>query len=42
MKKMLCKLVNKISNIYGSMSNGASVIFFAGQTKAPNCLVKKD
>lgn len=42
MKKMLCKLVNKVSNAYGAMSNGASWVVFAGQTKAPSCLVKKD
>ena len=42
MKKMLCKIVNKVANVYGAMSNGASLFLILGQTKAPSCLVKKD
>lgn len=42
MKKMLSKVVNKVSNIYAGMSSNASIMLILGQTKAPKCLVKKD
>lgn len=42
MKKMLCKLVNKVANVYGGMTSNASAFLILGQVKAPNCLIKKD
>lgn len=42
MKKMLSKIVNKVSNVYAGMSSNASIMMLAGQTKAPKCLIKKD
>ena len=42
MKKLLCKLTNKISNAYAGMTSNASIILIIGQAKAPACLVKKD
>lgn len=42
MKKLLCKLTNKISNAYAGMASNASMVLIFGQTKAPSCLVKKD
>ena len=42
MKKLLCTLTNKISNVYAGMASNASILFIYGQTKAPSCLVKKD
>lgn len=42
MKKLLCKLTNKLANTYGTMVSNASVWVMIGQTKAPACLVKKD
>jgi len=42
MKKLLCNLMNKLANAYGSMASNASVAWCAGQTKAPASLIKKD
>ena len=42
MKKMLSKLVNKVSTTYGVMTSNASTAFLLSQTKAPACLIKKD
>lgn len=42
MKKLLCKLTNKLTNAYAGMSLNASWMVILGQTKAPKCLVKKD
>lgn len=42
MKKLICELTNKISNVYAGMASNASMLFLLGQTKAPSCLVKKD
>ena len=42
MKKMLCKLTNKVATIYGGMVSNASMFFVVGQTKTPACLIKKD
>jgi len=42
MKKMLSKIVNKVSNAYAGMSSNASIILLLGQSKAPKSLVKKD
>ena len=42
MKKMLCKLTNKVATVYGGMVSNASMFFLIGQTKAPACLIKKD
>ena len=42
MKKILCNLMNKIANVYGSMASNASVVWCAGQTKAPASLIKID
>jgi len=42
MKKLLSKIVNKVSNAYAGMSSNASIMMVVGQTKAPKCLVKKD
>lgn len=42
MKKVLCNLMNKLANAYGSMASNASIILCAGQTKAPASLIKKD
>ncbi len=42
MKKMLCKLVNKVANVYGGMTSNASSFLIVGQVKTPKCLIKKD
>jgi len=42
MKKVLCELMNKLANAYGSMSSNASIFWCFGQTKAPASLIKKD
>ena len=42
MKKLLCKLANKVASTYGTMTSNASMWLMLGQTKAPACLVKKD
>ena len=42
MKKMLSKLVNKVSTAYGVMTSNASAVWLIGQEKTPNCLIKKD
>ncbi len=42
MKKMLSKMVNKVSTAYGVMTSNASMFLLLGQTKAPSCLIKKD
>ncbi len=42
MKKMLSKLVNKVSTAYGVMTSNASIFLLLGQEKTPNCLIKKD
>ena len=42
MKKMLSKLVNKVSTAYGVMTSNASMVLLLGQTKTPSCLIKKD
>lgn len=42
MKKLLCKLTNKLANAYGSMTSNASMWVMLGQTKTPACLIKKD
>jgi len=42
MKKVLCNLMNKLANTYGSMASNASVFLCLGQTKAPASLIKKD
>ena len=42
MKKMLCKLTNKVATIYGGMTSNASIFLLLGQTKTPACLIKKD
>ena len=42
MKKMLSKLVNKVSTAYGVATSNASIVLLLGQTKAPSCLIKKD
>ena len=42
MKKMLSKLVNKVATTYGVMTSNASALWLAGQSKTPECLIKKD
>ena len=42
MKKVLCNLMNKLANVYGSMASNASIALCVGQTKAPASLIKKD
>ena len=42
MKKMLSKLVNKVSTAYGVMTSNASAFWLLGQAKTPNCLIKRD
>lgn len=42
MKKLLCKLTNKLANAYGSMTSNASAMWLLGQAKTPACLIKKD
>lgn len=42
MKKLLCKLTNKLANAYGSMTSNASMMILFGQAKTPACLIKKD
>lgn len=42
MKKMLSKLVNKVSTAYGVMTSNASMLWLLGQEKTPSCLIKKD
>ncbi len=42
MKKMLCKLVNKVATVYGGMTSSASTFLVLGQVKTPACLIKKD
>lgn len=42
MKKMLSKLVNKVSTTYGIMTSNASVAWLLGQSNVPSCLIKKD
>lgn len=42
MKKMLCKLTNKVATVYGGMVSNASIFLIVGQTKTPACLIKKD
>ena len=42
MKKMLSKLVNKVSTAYGVMTSNASIVWLIGQEKTPSCLIKKD
>ena len=42
MKKMLCKLTNKVANVYGGMTSSASTFLVVGQVKTPACLIKKD
>jgi len=41
MKKMLCKLANKVATIYGGMTSSASTFLVLGQVKTPACLIKK-
>ena len=42
MKKMLCKLTNRVANVYGGMTSSASTFLILGQVKTPACLIKKD
>ena len=42
MKKMLCKLANKVATVYGGMTRSASSFLILGQIKTPACLIKKD
>jgi len=42
MKKLLSKLANKVATTYGVMTSNASTMLLIGQTKTPNCLIKKD
>ena len=42
MKKLLCRLTNKLATAYGGMTANASSWWFLGQTKTPSCLIKKD
>lgn len=42
MKKMLCKLVNKVATVYGGMTSSASSFLILGQVKTPACLIKRD
>ena len=42
MKKMLCKLANKVAIVYGGMTSNASMFLVVGQVKTPACLIKKD
>ena len=42
MKKLLCKLTNKVANTYGAMTASASYMLIIGQAKTPACLIKKD
>lgn len=42
MKKMLCKLANKVATVYGGITSSASSFLLFGQSKTPICLIKKD
>ena len=42
MKKMLCKLANKVATVYGGMTSSASTFLVVGQVKTPACLIKQD
>ena len=42
MKKLLCKLANKVANKYATMTTNASGMWLVGQVKTPACLIKKD